>query len=754
MSKVLENTAEVICLGRREFLKKTGITGGGLLLGTAVPLSSVLPVFAWADDQGGDHPLNLFVSIGSDDRVHIVCHRSEMGQGVRTGTTQIIADELCADWAKVEVVQGLANKAYGSQNTDGSTSIRKFYTKLREVGATARTMLEQAAAQVWKVDPAKTYAKDNAVHLKGSNKSLSFGELAELAASQPTPAKGELTFKSRGQFELIGKSVPIVDMDVMLTGDTTYGQDVHLDNMLYASIERCPVVGATVKGFDRKAALAVANVQQVIEMPKQPRPVVFHPLNGVAVLADNTWAALQGRRALNVQWDLGENKNHSSADFQQQLAKNIVTKGKVVRSGGDAYAALDKASRKVEATYRVPYLAHAPMEPPAATAHFEDGRCEIWACTQTAQSTQQNVAKALGLKQGQVKVNVTLLGGGFGRKSKPDFSVEAALLSKQTGRPVKVVWSREDDIRNSYYHAISTQHYVAGLDTNGGISGWVQRNAFPSISSTFKEGVDQAQRGELGMNFIDIPFALDNFSCENHKASAHVRIGWLRSVCNIQHAFAQGSFVDELAHAAGKPTHKMWHQLIGKDRKVDLGVKYPNYGESLDTFPIDTKRLKNVLDTVVEKSGADANTADGEGWGISVQRSFVAYVAVATKVKVEGNKVTVLESHAVMDAGTVINPDRVHAQLEGSIVFGLSLALMGEIDVKDGAVMQSNFHDYPVLRMSQSPTIKTHIVESTAPPSGVGEPGVPPVAASLTNAIFHACGKRVRDLPVNKQFTV
>ncbi|UTW45094.1 xanthine dehydrogenase family protein molybdopterin-binding subunit [bacterium SCSIO 12696] len=754
MSSASTKNRAVTSLSRRDFLKKTGLAGGGLLLGASIPLSATLPLPVWAGDHGDEHVLNLFVRIGSDDKVHIVCHRSEMGQGIRTGTTQIVAEELCADWAKVEVVQGLADEAYGSQNTDGSRSIRRFYTTLREMGATARTLLEQAAAQVWKVEPAKVYAKNNAVHLKGSNKSLSFGELAERAASLPTPAKDQLTFKSPGNFELIGKSVPIVDMDAMLTGDTTYGQDMHLDGMLYASIERSPVVGATVKGFDRKAALAVANVKQVIEMPKQPKPVAFHPLNGVAVLADNTWAALQGRQALNVQWQLGANKNHSSAGFNKQLGEKMVTKGRVIRAKGDAYSALDNASRKVEASYRVPYLVHAPMEPPAATARVQDGRCEVWACTQTPQSTQQNVAAALGLDKSQVKVNVTLLGGGFGRKSKPDFSVEAALLAKQTGKPVKVVWSREDDIRQGYYHAISTQHYVAGLDSDGGISGWVQRTAFPSIGSTFSDGVDDAQGWELDQSFADMPFALEDFSCENHKASAHIRIGWLRSVCNIQHGFAQGSFVDELAQAAGKSTHAMWHQLIGSDRLVDLGYQYSNYGDPLDTYPVDSKRLKAVLDLVVEKSAANTKTAAGEGWGISVQRSFVAYVAVATKVKVDGNKVTVLESHAAMDAGTVVNPDRVHAQLEGSIIFGLSLALMGEIEVKDGAVVQSNFHDYPVLRIHQNPEIKTYIVDSAAPPSGVGEPGVPPVAASLTNAIFHACGKRVRDLPVNKRFDV
>jgi isoquinoline 1-oxidoreductase beta subunit len=440
-----------------------------------------------------------------------------------------------------------------------------------------------------------------------------------------------------------------------------------------------------------------------------------------------------------------------------QLNQRIVGKGKTIRQGGDAYAAMQQSQQTVAATYTVPYLVHAPMEPPAATAVFKDGKCEVWACTQTPQSTQQNVAGALGIAKENVTVNVTLLGGAFGRKSKPDFSIEAALLAKYTGKPVKVVWSREDDIRQGYYHAISSQHFEAGLTADNTVNAWIQRTAFPSISSTFDGTTDEPSDGELSLGFGDVPFHVENLSCETHKAPAHIRIGWVRSVCNIQHAFSQGSFVDELAHAAKVPTHKMWHQLLGNDRLVnpkDQGFEYGNYGETLERFPIDTKRLKDVLDDVVANSGADQPTDDGEAWGISAHRSFVSYVAVATKVRVKDNKVTVLEMHSSIDAGTVVNPDRVRSQQEGSMIFGLSLAMMGEITVKEGAVEQSNYNDYQVLRMSQSPLITTYIVESDAIPGGVGEPGTPPVAPSLTNAIFHACGKRIRDLPVNKHFTV
>lgn len=747
MKNLLENVS------RRKFLKGSGLAAGGLVLASTIPGWSP----AWAGQSKQTHDLNLFVSVNTDNTVNIVCHRSEMGQGIRTSIPQIVADEMCANWESVIVLQGLANEEYGSQNTDGSRSIRRFYTTMRQMGATARTMLESAAATFWRVPLSSVYAEDSFVHHKDSGKKLSFGYLAANAAELEVPAVESLSFKSPDKFKLIGKEISSVDMHKFVTGSTEFGQDVRLEGMLYASIERSPVVGAKVKSFDAEAASKISGVVSTWQMPDQPTPVVFHPLNGVAVLATNTWAALQGRKALNIDWELGANSSHNSSTYLGELKKNIVTKGKSIRNAGDAYTALENASRSLNATYTMPYLVHAPMEPPAATAVVKDGECEIWACTQTPQSTQNNVAQALGIDKSKVKVNVTLLGGGFGRKSKPDFSVEAALLARQTGKPVKVVWSREDDIRQGYYHAVSAQHFIASLDEQNNVTGWIQRTAFPSISWTFSGVTDEPQVGELSLGFGDLPFELDNLACETHKATGHIRIGWVRSVSNIHHAFAAGSFVDELAVETNTSPVQMWNKLIGDDRHVDPkaeGFEYGNYGDPMEVFPIDTKRLKNVLNLVVEKSGADKTTSEGEGWGICVHRSFVSYVAVATKVKVADGKVTVLEMHSVIDAGTVVNPDRVKSQQEGSMIFGLSLALMGEISVKDGAVEQSNYHDYPVLRMHQCPKIETYIVSSTAPPGGVGEPGTPPVAASLCNAIYHASGQRIRELPVNKHLQV
>ncbi|GAB5379043.1 MAG: molybdopterin-dependent oxidoreductase [Aliiglaciecola sp.] len=746
-------SAQVQNVSRRRFLKTSGMGAGGLVLGGIMPAFS--PV--WAEHPQSSNELNLFVSINKDNTVNIVCHRSEMGQGIRTSIPQVVADELCAQWDKVSVIQGLADERYGSQNTDGSRSIRRFYTTLRQMGASARTMLEQAAADLWKVEVSTVYAKDSFVHHKDSQRKVSFGYLSESAAKLSPPSTETLTFKSKKEFQFIGKPIDGIDLADIVTGNADFGQDIKIEGMLYASIERSPVVGAKVKSFDGDAAKAVAGVVDTYQMPEQPSPVVFHPLNGVAVLASNTWSAMQGRKALNIEWDLGANASHNSDEYLAEIKQRIITPGKKFRVAGDAYAKFDSAADRHEATYTMPYLVHAPMEPPAATAIVRDGNCEIWACTQTPQSTQANVAGALGIDPSKVKVHVTFLGGGFGRKSKPDFSVEAALLAKHTGKPVKVVWSREDDIQQGYYHAISAQHFAAGIDENKQVISWLQRTAFPSISWTFTGTVDEPQAGELSLGFGDVPFAIDDLVCETHKATGHIRIGWVRSVSNIHHAFAQGSFVDELAAKTGKSTYDMWMSLLGEDRMVDpktQGFDYQNYGEPLENFPIDVSRLKGVLVDVVSKSGANQATAENEGWGISVQRSFVSYVAVATKVKVEDGKVTVLEMHSSIDAGTVVNPDRVRSQQEGSMIFGLSLALMGEISVKNGAVEQSNYHDYPVLRISQCPKIESYIIASDAPPGGVGEPGTPPVAASLTNAIYHASSVRIRELPVNKVMSV
>lgn len=737
---------------RRDVLKLFGATGGGLALG-----ASGLGWSPMVMAQSAESRLNLFIAIGEDNKVYLTCHRSEMGQGIRTGIAQVLADELGADWDNVVVVQGLADKRYGSQNTDGSRSIRKGFDKMREMGAMARTMLEQAAADKWQVLITQVSTSNNRVNHAKSGKSASFGELAMAASKVKLPDVETLPLKSPKEYTHIGASHAIVDMQDMLTGKAQYGYDVQVDGMLCASITRPPVFGSEVAKLDDSAARKVAGVVDVIQLSATKGAPMFYPLGGVAVIASNSWSALEGRKALKIEWTDSSNDSHDSQAYLFLLKERVSQPGKLMRQQGKEVTDWPKEST-ISALYSVPYLAHAPMEAPSATANVTKNGCEVWASTQTPQSVQQNVASALGLKEEQVKVNVTLLGGGFGRKSKPDYCVEAALLSKKAGKPIKVCWSREDEIQNGYLHAISAQLYQAKIGTDNMPEAILQRSGFPSIGSTFSEGADYPAGWELDLGFVDVPLAVKSLRCEAVKAEAHTRIGWMRSVCNIQHAFGIGSFVDELAVKANKPSTVMWKELLGDVRQetfTNQEFKYGNYGEDLARHPVDIARYRGVIDAVEQAMEKAGTAGDNQGWGFAVHRSFTAFVATALFVEVSKDKqLKVLKAISAIDAGTVVNPDRVKSQTEGAVMFGLSLAMMGEIDFKEGKVVQSNFHDYPMLRMPQCPEIEIIIIESDAPPAGVGEPGVPPVAPSLTNAIFAASGMRIRDLPVSKQLKV
>ncbi|WP_226702713.1 xanthine dehydrogenase family protein molybdopterin-binding subunit [Microbulbifer elongatus] len=748
-----ENTISLV--SRRRFLKLAGISSSGLVLGATLP--NIQP--AWADTatESGNATLNLFVSIAPDNTVSIVCHRSEMGQGIRTGLPAVVADEMEADWNLVKVIQGLGDKRYGSQNTDGSRSVRQFYDTMRTMGASARTMLEQAAAQLWSVPVEECKAGNHRVLHTASKRSASFGELAELAATQKVPAEETLVLKSAKNFNYIGKPVATYDTPDIVTGNTTFGQDVILDNMLIASIERAPVLGSKVASLDDSEARKVSGVVAIEPMDGGIEPPLFHPLSGVAVLATNTWAALKARKALKIQWSESAHATHNSDAYLETLKKRVQQPGKVLTQHGDVNNALANAKDQHSAVYSVPYLAHAAMEPPSATAEVKENHCEIWSCVQDPQSVQQHVSQALGLEADQVKVNVTLLGGGFGRKSQIDFAVEAAVLARKLKRPVKVVWSREDDIRHDYYHAAAASYFEAAMDDDGQVTGWRQRTAFPSITGTFKNGVKHPNNGEMSLGFADAPFDIANRQCETAPAEYEARIGWLRSVANIQNAFGICSFADELARLNNRRPDEFLLELIGEDRQFNPSqgkFKYANHGANWKKFPLDTGRLKQVLKATAEKADlsklGDHARKSGEGWGIAVHRSFLSYVGIATKVRVEEGKVRILEMHCVADVGLAVNPDRVEAQMEGAMVFGISLALMGEIRMENGAVVNSNFHDYPLLRLQQCPNMSVTLMGQEHPPAGVGEPGVPPVAPSITNAIFSACGERIRDLPINK----
>ncbi|WP_024507954.1 molybdopterin cofactor-binding domain-containing protein [Bradyrhizobium sp. ARR65] len=740
----------VVNLSRREFV------GGaaGLVLGFSIGFREFPAVAAEAHAGAAFEP-NVYLTIDPSGDVTIVAHRSEMGTGIKTGLPMVLADELGADWTRVKIVQAQGDPKYGDQNTDGSRSTRQFYEPMRIAGASARQMLEAAAAHVWSVNANDCQARNHTIVHVPSGRQLSFGDAARIAATLEIapPDHMELRFRPANEWRYVGKPVPIVDLNAIVRGKATYGIDVVLPGMKYASIERCPVYGGKASQFDATEAMKVPGVEQVVEIPATPIPSGFYPLGGIAVIASNTWSAQQGREKLKITWDFGPNASHDSTAYRAQLEATAKQPGRVVRNQGNVDAALGAAKHHIAADYFVPYYAHAPMEVPNAVAHFVDGKCEIWTPTQFPQSPRTTAAQVLGLTEEDVTVNVTLLGGAFGRKSKSDYVAEAALLSRKIGSPVKVTWTREDEIQHDYYHAISAQHLEAGLDAKGRPSAWLHRTVFPAIESTFQPDVTYGSAGELQQGVTDMPYAIANVRCENGPAANHVRIGWYRSVYNIPHAFAVCSFADELAHAAGKDPLEYLRELLGEPRKLDFAamhVDYPNYGASLDMYPADTGRLRGVLDLVAQNSGWGSRLPSRHGRGVAVHRSFLSYAAAVVQVAVGADgQITIPRVDIGLDCGLVVNPDRVRAQLEGAVIMGISNALYSNISINQGRIEQSNFSDYLVARTDITPETHVHLVESSAPPGGVGEPGVPPIAPAICNAIFAATGKRIRALPID-----
>jgi isoquinoline 1-oxidoreductase beta subunit len=750
-------------VSRRRFLQ--GLSLSGLVLAVGYPSAARAQEKKKYGADGMpngwvDNPL-AFVSIAPDGTVTIVCHRSEMGQGIRTGMPMIVADELEADWKRVRVAQAPGDeKKFGNQDTDGSRSTRHFFEPMRRCGAAARTMLEAAAAERWKVPASEVEAKNHEVIHKPSGRKLGYGALAQAAASQSVPARDTLRLKDPKQFRYIGKGqLKLVDGRDIATGKAKYGIDTRLDGMLYAVVARPPVYGGKVASFDPAEALKVPGVERVIEIESSPAPPMFNPVGGVAVLARNTYAAIQGRRALKVTWDDGPNGSYDSTTYRASLEESARKPGKVVRNDGDFDAAATKAAKQHQAEYYIPHLAHATMEPMSATARIVNGKVEVWGGFQSPQGTRDNVAKRLGVSSDDVTVHVTLLGGGFGRRSKPDFALEAASLSKaMDGKPVKVTWTREDDLHNSYYHTVSVEHLEAAVDAQGKPVAWLHRSVAPTIISTFNAEAKNEAPFELGMGVINVPFAIPNIRIENPEATAHTRIGWFRSVSNIPHGFAVQSFIAELAAAAGRDPKDYLLEVIGPPRQVSpemLGDTW-NHGESPERYPVDTGRLRRVIETAAREAGWGRKLPKGRGLGIAGHYSFVSYIAAAVEVAVDDKgTLTVPRVDMAVDCGPTVNPDRVRSQMEGACIMGLSLATLSEISFKSGRVEQDNFNAYEVLRMPAAPrVIRVHIIpgnDYSKPMGGVGEPGVPPIAPALCNAIFAATGKRIRRLPIREQ---
>jgi isoquinoline 1-oxidoreductase beta subunit len=739
---------ELLAVDRRAFLG-TIFSAGALVLGGNLLADQAAAATAWQP--------SVYLGFEPDGQIVITAHRSEMGTGSRTSLPLVVAEELDVDWKTVRVEQAIGDTKYGSQNTDGSCSVRDFVEAMRTTGATARLMLERAAAQKWSVPAGEVSLRMGKVTHAGSKRSATLGELVSIASTLPVPAKQDLRFKKPEDYRYIGKEVPVVDQHNIVTGKAVFGMDAKRPGMLYAAVERPPVYDSKVKTFDDSAALQVKGVRNTVQLPPFKQPHLFQQLGGIAVVADSTYAAIEGRKKLKVEWDA--NRDHAgfnSDAYKQELFASVHKPGQVVRNRGDFDTAFAGAARKLEADYYVPMLAHAPMEPPVAVAEWQNGKVEAWCPTQDPQSVQTAVAAALGVEPKDVTCHVTLLGGGFGRKSKPDYVVEAALLSKAADKPVKVVWTREDDIRFDYFHSVAAMHMKGGLDSSGKIQSWLFRSAFPPIASTFAAGAEYGLEFETGMGLNELLFDVPHIRAENCPAKNHVRQGWLRSVCHIFHAFGIHSFVDELAHLSNTNYVDYFLKTIGPDRNVDLtkdGVKPWNNGQSTETFPLDTGRLRRVLETCAAKSGyGKFQNGRNRGIGIAAHRSFLSYVATAVEIAIDGQgNLTIPNVWTVADVGQIVMPDRVRSQFEGAAVFGASLALMGEITADAGRITQSNFHNYPVARLKESPRqIDVTIVDSKAPHAGVGEPGVPVMAPALTAAIFAATGKRIRDLPIKR----
>ena len=698
---------------RRDFLKTAALAGGGLVIGFTLPLAGRNA------RAGSDFRPNAFLRVDSAGQVTVVCGLSEMGQGVLTAIPMLVAEELDADWTRVQVQQAPADQAYanpifGMQGTGGSTSIRGHWDPMRQAGAAAREMLVTAAASTWGVSPADCRTEPGVVVGPGGKK-LGYGELADKAGTLPVPTTPKL--KDPKDFRLLGTSLRRLDSPPKVNGSGQFGLDVRLPGMLTAVMTRPPTPGAKLKSVDDSKARAVPGVRDVIRIPQ-----------GVAVLADGYWAAQQGREELVLDWDKGDFATVSTESVSKRLHDALSRPGAVARADGDVSTA---AARSIEATYEAPYLAHACMEPMNCTAWVRADGAEIWAGTQGPGPHQGAVAAITGLPLEKVKVNTMYLGGGFGRRFAGDFVVGATLLSKLSGKPVKLVYSREDDMRAMFFRPASVTAFRAGLDGTGkpvSFSAKVASQALTiaaGFATELKNGVDDDAVDGIQQFAYGVP----NVKVEFMREEPGYQTWFWRSVGNSQNYFFLESFVDEMAAAAGKDPYEFRRELLaGKPR------------------------YQAVLELAAGKAGWGKPLPAGVHRGIAIAHSFESLVAEVAEVSVgDDGAVIVHRVVAAVDCGQIVNPQIVMRQVESAIVYGLSAALYGRIDLKDGEVVQGNFDDYPVLRMNEMPKVEVHIVASSEKPTGIGEPGLPPLAPAVCNAIFAATGKRVRQMPLSRQ---
>jgi len=735
-------------LTRRLFLKNSSTAGSAIVLGFYLPRFGGLAAIARAS-QTSFAP-NAWLEISGTGAITVWCSHSEMGQGVQTSLPMLVAEELSCDWRHVKVVQADLDPRYGDQITGGSGSVRSSFNTLRKAGAAAREMLIAAAASAWSVPATECRTEDSFVFHAATQRKIPFEQLVNAASRLSPPADPPL--KNPAAFALLGKPTRRTDAPAKVTGSAKFGIDSNLPGMLVASMERCPAYGGSPRSFNAGELTSFPGVRGIYEIPAIHMTHQFgetsgpgsrnYSCSGVAVVADSTWAAMQARKRLRVEWNESAVVRESTETLRQKMVELAGKPAAVIRNDGDFDQAHAGAAKTVEANYEIPFLAHATMEPANCTANFRDGECELWAPTQIPDAAAASVAQALGIPKDRVKVHVTFIGGGFGRRLIQDYAVEAALISRAAKAPVKLVWTREDDIRHDFYRPAAYHKLQAGLDAKGKLISWKHRAVSPSIG-IFYSGTSISANEAAGVDSLDFPaYAVPNLRLEFAVAETGMPLGYWRSVDDSGNQFVRSCFFDEAAHAAGCDPVEFLLVALGPARKIDLG---PN------NTAIDVGRRRAVIELAAERSQWKSQLPVGRGRGLGFMYGWGTYVAQIAEVACDSKRGTVRVDRVVcaIDCGTCVNPLGVEAQMQSAINFGLAQTLKSEITVSNGRVNQSNFNDYEVLRMDEAPPIiEVHIMCNNERPGGVGEPGVPPIAPAVANAIFAATGRRLRRLPI------
>ncbi len=731
---------KTLTLDRRDFLK-TGAAGGAVLvIGFYLPLDSAAQ--EQQQEKPTPNPFNAWVHITKDDKVTLILAKSEMGQGVMTALPMILADELEVDWKKVKIEQAPTDPSIYEHGTGGSSSIPDSWLPLRRAGAAAREMLITAAAQQWNVNRDTCKAEKGSVIHGVRKKTLRYGELVEAASKVPIPDFKTVPLKNADNFTIVGHDEARVDTPSKTNGTAGFGIDARPAGLLYAVIARSPVFGGKAAKFDAAKAKAVPGVREVLEIPRIQQGAFTE--GGVAVVADSSWAAMEGRRALDITWDEGPHAKESSASLREQFVELASKPGKVYRNDGDADSALASAAKKIEAIYELPFQAHACMEPLNCAVHVREKDAEAWVPTQAPDWARDIIAGTTKLPKESINVHTTLMGGGFGRRYQADFVAEAAQVSKALGKPVMVLWTREDDLQHDFYRPASYHRLWGALSADGKLAAWKHFQTSTSISAMWDPpDKNKPESSEFG-TAVFIPYATPNFRVEYALAQSGVPRAWWRSVEHSSSGFVVESFVDELAAAAGVDPVEFRLRLIGDARKI------PNFTEP-NGDPLDTSRQKGVLQLAAAKAGWGKPLPKGTGRGVAAYFSFNSYTSAVAEVAVKNGEVRVQRIVYAADVGRPINPNGVRAQLESAAVYALTAMLKGAITIERGRVEQTNFHDYEMLRINETPLIEVHLVDSKEKPTGIGEPGVPVIAPAVCNAIFAATGKRPRRLPIRSE---